>query len=217
MHFKLHSTILTLCMAVMGFTTYAHVELTYPEGGETLYAGDTITISWVQVQAHDLENWELYYSADGAGTWQLISNNIAAGLREYDWIVPEEETSNGRIRIVQNNTDTDFEDVNTNLKVVQITGIEESQHTLSVQSLSSYPNPFKKQTKLSFTLYEKTFVSLEVFQLNGKKVTTIIQQIIAPGDYVFDWSPDYVLSKTYIAVLMIGNKRKAIKLQQLTQ
>jgi hypothetical protein len=203
-------------MLAINLTVYAHVELTYPEGGETFYTGDTITITWVQVQAHDVQNWELYYSPDGAQTWQLISNNIAAGLREYDWIVPEEETTVGRIRVVQNNTDTDFEDVSTNIKIVQITGIDERKNTLSVQSLSCYPNPFKQQSKISFTLYEKDFVLLEIFQLNGKKVTTLIQHTLSPDDYVIDWKPEYISSETYLVILMVGNKRRAVKLQQLS-
>jgi hypothetical protein len=211
---KLPYTILSLIL-IINLAANAHVELTYPEGGETLYSGDTITITWVQVQAHDVQNWELYYSPDGAETWQTISNNIAADLREYDWIVPEEETSTGRIRVVQNNTDTDFEDVSTNLKVVQITGIEESRNTLSVQSLSSYPNPFRQETKISFTIYKKDFVMLEIFQLNGKKVTTLIQQTLSPDDYVIDWIPENIASETYFAILMVGNKRKTFKLQQL--
>lgn len=173
-----HKSFYTILMFMFAINlmAYTHVELTYPEGGETLYSGDTITITWVQVQAHDLQNWELYYSSDGAETWQLISNNIAAELREFEWIVPEEETTLGRIRVVQNNTETDYEDVSTNIKIVQITGIEEQKNTMSVHSLSCYPNPFLDETKISFTVYEKAFVSLEIFQLNGKKVTTLVQE-----------------------------------------
>jgi len=215
MSHKLQYTILSLILT-FSVTAFAHVELTYPESGETLYSGDTVTITWVQVQAHDVQNWELYYSPDGAETWQLISNNIPAGLREYDWIIPEEETSNGRIRVIQNNTDTDFEDVSTNLKVVQITGIEEFQNTLSVQTLSCYPNPFRHHVKINFTLYEKASVSLEIFQLRGEKVATIIQRSLTPDDYVVDWKPEYTSSETYIAVLMVGNKRKTLKLQRLS-
>ena len=41
-------TLLSLLFLSLG--SYAHVDLTSPEGGETFMAGDTITIRWVQVQ-----------------------------------------------------------------------------------------------------------------------------------------------------------------------
>jgi hypothetical protein len=201
-------------MLAINLTVYAHVELTYPEGGETLYSGDTITITWVQVQAHDVQNWELYFSPDGAETWQVISNNIAAGLREFDWVVPEEETTNGRIRVVQNNTETDYEDVSNNVSILNVTGIEETQNELSVNSLNNYPNPFVNETKIRFTLFEKESVSLEIFQLNGVKVASLVNQLLPQDDYTINWKPKHLQSQTYVAILSVGNKRRGIKIQQ---
>lgn len=197
-------------------TAYAHVELTYPEGGETFYSGDTVKIQWVQVQAHDVQNWELYFSPDGAETWQVISINIAASLREFDWVVPEQETTMGRVRIVQNNTETDYEDVSTNLKIFNVTGIEEHQDDLSVNSLLNYPNPFLNETRFRFTLYEKAEVSLEVLQYNGQKAITLINDELSVGEHIINWKVDGKTSGINTAILTIGNKHKTIKLLQLT-
>lgn len=193
---------------------FAHVELTYPEGGETFHSGDTIIITWVQVQAHDVQNWELYYSPDGAETWQVISNNIAASLREFDWVVPDEETENGRIRVVQNNTETDYEDVSNNISIVNVTGIEETKNKLSVNSLINYPNPFIDAVKIHFTIFEKANVSLQIFQLNGVKVNSLIHRLLPQGEYIIRWEPDYLYPQTYIAILTVGNEKRAIKIQQ---
>jgi len=200
---------------ILSVKLYAHVELTYPEGGETFYAGDTVTITWVQVQAHDLQNWELYYSPDGADTWEVISNNIPASLREYDWVVPAEETVMGRIRVVQNNADTDFQDVSNNIRIVDVTGFVESKNEISANSIAASPNPFIRKTKISFTIYKKTNVSLDILQSNGKKMATLINEILPPDEYLIDWNPAFVSSETYLGVLTVGNKRKVIKLQQL--
>lgn len=196
-------------------SAYAHVELTYPEGSETFYSGDTIKIQWVQVQAHDAQNWELYFSPDGAETWEVISINIAAGLREYDWVVPDEETTKGRIKVVQNNTDTDYEDVSTNLKIVTITRMKEHQHNASVNSLSNYPNPFLHETKFRFLLYEKAEVSLEILQFNGRKVITLINDELSAGEHIINWKAGGKMPGVYAATLTIGNKQKTIKLLQL--
>lgn len=214
MFHKPHIFCLSLLL-ILNISLYAHVELTYPEGGETLYSGDTITITWVQVQAHDLQNWELYYSADGAETWQVISNNIAPELREYEWVVPDAETTKGRIRVVQNNADTDYEDVSNNIKIVNITGIEDENNDLSVHSLKASPNPFKRNSKFRFTVYNKTHVSLEIYHYNGKKMATLIDGILPPDDYSIDWNPAFTSTETFLVVLSVGNKRNTLKLQQL--
>ncbi len=213
---KSHLFYLMMIIFLFNYNAFAHVELTYPEGGETFYSGDTITITWVEVQAHDVQNWELYYSSDGAETWQVISNNIEASLRAYDWIIPEEETTIGRIRVVQNNTEIDYEDVSVNIKIVNITSIEEKQNELSVNSITAYPNPFVSAAKIKFTIYEKKHVSLDILQLNGKKVATLIDQYLTPDTYVIEWKPEYITSETYVVVIKVGQQQKAIKLQQLS-
>ena len=199
---------------IFNLFAFAHVELTYPEGGETFYSGDTVNITWVQVQAHDVQNWELYYSPDGAQTWQIISNNIAAGLREYDWVVPDEETENGLIRVVQNNTETDYEDVSNNISIVNVTAIEEPQNELSVNTLNNYPNPFVNETRIHFTLFEKAIVSLQIFQINGVKVTSLVNQLLPKGNHTINWKPEYLHPQSYVAILTVGNKHRAIKIQQ---
>ena len=201
---------------LLNISTYAHVDLTYPEGGETFYSGDTVTITWVQVQAHDIQNWELYYSPDGGDTWEEISINIAISLREYIWVVPDEETTMGRIRVVQNNSDTDYQDVSTNIKIVRITGINEfDNNSLSVNSITNYPNPFLKSTTLSFTLVEKEQVSLTLFQPNGAKLASLIQKEMPKGDHQIEWLPYHSSSGIHFAVLKVGNRTKTIKLHYL--
>ena len=53
----------------------------------------------------------------------------------------------------------------------------------------NYPNPFSGETWFSFKLKEKSVVSLEIFDINGKKVLTLIDnQPLMPGKYVKGFS-----------------------------
>ena len=204
-------TLLSLLFLSLG--SYAHVDLTSPEGGETFMAGDTITIRWVQVQAHDTQNWELYYSPDGSDTWQTITTTIAVPDREFLWVVPEEETTEGRIRVVQNNSDTDFQDVSANFRIVRVTAIDEfGNNSQSAGSLVSFPNPFRSYTNLRFTLFEKEHVTLNIYRTNGAHVTILVNNDMSQGEYSVTWKPNQPGSETYFAVLVVGNRKKTVKL-----
>ncbi len=86
--------------------------------------------------------------------------------------------------------------------------------TFSNSECNIESHPFADATKICFTLFEKTDVKLEIFQINGTKVTSLVNQLLPQGDYTMVWKPEYVNSQTYIAVLAVGNKRRAIKIQQ---
>jgi len=209
---KLNRTFLFFFLLFVNFGAYSHVDLTYPEGGETFYSGDTVTITWLEVQAHETQNWQLYYSPDGGESWQEISLNIAVNLREFDWIVPVEETIMGRIRVVQNNVEIDYEDVSANFNIVNVTGVQENDVNKSIASFSNVPNPFIYSTTLQFHLFKTSFVSLMIFKANGSLVATIIKKEMQEGEYEIQWTPIHSFSGTYYAILSVNNRRSVIKL-----
>jgi len=47
--------------------------------------------------------------------------------------------------------------------------------------LQNYPNPFNPSTTIEFSIYEREFVTITVFDMLGNKVNTIVNQIMEPG------------------------------------
>lgn len=79
-----------------------------------------------------------------------------------------------------------------------ITGISELEETPSQFVLfQNYPNPFNPTTKISFSIPESGDYKLEVYNILGQKVATLIDAYLAPGIQEYSFSGANLPSGTY--------------------
>jgi hypothetical protein len=52
----------------------------------------------------------------------------------------------------------------------------------------NYPNPFNPSTRISYTVGERGLVTLEVFDVLGRNVATLINEVQAAGSYQIVWN-----------------------------
>jgi hypothetical protein len=69
----------------------------------------------------------------------------------------------------------------------------------------NYPNPFNPSTKIEYSVKEAGFVSLEVYNILGVKVATLINEYLPAGNYVVDFIASDLASGVYIYNLSIDN------------
>ena len=72
-----------------------------------------------------------------------------------------------------------------------ITPVEDVKNNLPVEySLEqNYPNPFNPSTKINFNLPKNSNVKLEIFNIIGEKITTLISnKEYQPGSYTVEWN-----------------------------
>lgn len=73
----------------------------------------------------------------------------------------------------------------------------------------NYPNPFNPVTKFDLSLQEEQYVTLKIFDMNGKEIYIIADKNIKAGDYTFEWSSvnnygETVNSGVYFIVMNTG-------------
>ncbi|HEY3215434.1 MAG TPA: S8 family serine peptidase [Candidatus Eisenbacteria bacterium] len=99
--------------AVGGAPPADQVTVTYPNGGETLTAGNVATITWTSVGSFTIVNID--YSTNGGSTWTAI---VAGTPNDgsHAWTVPSTATTQGRVR-VSGGTATDMSNANFTISV----------------------------------------------------------------------------------------------------
>lgn len=85
--------------------------------------------------------------------------------------------------------------------------------TPATYSLSqNYPNPFNPTTKISFSIPKSEFVSLKVYDLLGREVSTLVNQQMATGKYSIDFNASKLSSGVYFYRLNAGSYTETKKM-----
>lgn len=99
----------------------------------------------------------------------------------------------------------------------EVVGIKNISISLPlIFSLSqNYPNPFNPQTKIKFSIPlsrgvtaeggRGVFVSLIIYDLLGREVTTLVNEELKPGTYEADWDGSGYSSGVYFYKLVVGD------------
>jgi len=67
------------------------------------------------------------------------------------------------------------------------TGIEGSVYTHKI-TIKNYPNPFNTATEISFNLIKSTFIKVEIVDLNGKLINTLLNKNMPAGKHKTTWN-----------------------------
>jgi flagellar hook capping protein FlgD len=51
----------------------------------------------------------------------------------------------------------------------------------------NYPNPFNPTTKINYSLPSSEHVTLDIYNIQGQKVRTLVNQVEGPGDHTVEW------------------------------
>ena len=90
-------------------------------------------------------------------------------------------------------------------------------HPISYQLFQNYPNPFNPYTKIDYELPKEEQVSLKIFDIKGREVISLVDEVKKPGlKYAF-WDATNKLGHPvsagmYIYTIQVGNFRQSKKM-----
>lgn len=92
-----------------------------------------------------------------------------------------------------------FSRANIQMDISLLTGVESNTVSIpAVYSLSqNYPNPFNPATKISFSIPKQGFVNMKVYDILGKEVMTLVNEIKQAGSYDVNFNGSNFASGVY--------------------
>ena len=165
--------------------------------------GSDVSLYWRSEKEINNAGFEIQ-RAVSEGQWSKIGyvkgNGNSSEGNDYSYIDRNLSTGTYYYRIKQSDINGNFEYFN--LRNAVSIGIPQ-KYELS----QNYPNPFNPTTNLGFGISELGFVSLKIYNASGKEVATIVNEVLAPGMYNYQFSTvNYQLSSgIYFYTLESGN------------
>jgi len=87
-----------------------------------------------------------------------------------------------------------------------LTSVDEKLYTpTSVQLYQNYPNPFNPITVIGFQNQQYDWVSIKVYDILGKEITTLLNRKLEPGTHQLLWNAEDVPSGIYLYRMTVGS------------
>jgi flagellar hook assembly protein FlgD len=89
-------------------------------------------------------------------------------------------------------------------------GVEDNQENATL--FAAYPNPFSNKVTISLNMEESKNVQIEIYNLAGAKVASIVNEKLSAGTHQFIWEATGLNAGIYFYTLKAGNEVTTKKL-----
>ncbi len=177
------------------------VTITSPTAGDTIQ-GEAIIVSWLASDNDTVSHYIVYYSIDGGTSW-IPALEDAGG--DSGHIVLQNPGLTGECGLKVTCFDR-AENAGTDSVLFLLVSVHGGDNPLPTEySLSQgYPNPFNPTTSIRYSLPQASRVRLEVYDLLGHRVATLVDREMPAGYFEETWDAGGLSSGTYIYRIEAG-------------
>jgi photosystem II stability/assembly factor-like uncharacterized protein len=147
-------------------------------------------------------NGTIIHSNNGGNTWSMQSSNINTTLYDVDFA----DTLHG---LIAGDSYVLYTYNSGNAWNIADVGIEEESSTLNAihSMLDVYPNPAKSMSGIRYTLPAEGKVSLQLYDISGRLVKTLVNEQKKQGDYSINLNSRTLSAGVYFLSLETEEKR----------
>jgi hypothetical protein len=147
----------------------------------------------------------LYYTSNDGSTWTSESpNGLAKHTTLIDMVTLGSEVSAWATGV--GDTIYHYHRIPTGVKKLP------QQIPLEFSLSQNYPNPFNPSTSIRFDIPVSSLVSINVYNVLGQEVTTLVNEDYKPGNYEVTWDAKDLSSGVYYYRLQAGSFMETKKL-----
>ena len=151
-----------------------------------------------------------YVKHTSMGTYPNMSGPVSWS---FDWTAPDpappQVTFYAAGNGANNNFGTSGDSIYTTMFTTTLatTGIEDDPFAALPTHIrmGNYPNPFNAVTTISFNLPVSGDTRLDIYNLTGQLVESLVDDNLSAGRHSFTWDANYVPSGVYLYRLSVGN------------
>ena len=186
------------------------------DGKVVCFSGGTIAVpveltafSGIATSSNVILNWSTATEANNSGfdverqsnnIWEKIGfvpgSGTTTNLRSYSYVDEKVSSGNYSYRLKQ----IDFSGQYEYSDIIEIEVSSPTEYSLE----QNYPNPFNPRTTISYSIKEKGFVTLKVFDILGNAVSVIVNEEKEAGNYKVDFEATTFASGIYFYSLKAG-------------
>jgi hypothetical protein len=185
----------TLNNDVDRFTVRApYVQVTFPNGGETLLGGTDQTVTWNSVDYSG--NVDIFVSYDSGNSWSALVQNIS-NTGSYTWTVPDQEETAVQIKVQASGADLPFDTSDADFT------IEQNDPTITVLSPNGGENWIigTEQTITWVTTGDINSVNIWYTPDNGITKNLVASNVPADQGY-YNWTVPQTLFSDEMKILV---------------
>lgn len=183
----------------------------------TLIDNNPITIRWRTVQPTLESSFVSHYNIYRSKSPNRYNFNKVGDVAhndgyQYTYWTEQDYLSGGTYYYRVTTADSDGKESITSNEISITTGIEQKIGSGNQNELvfdynleQNYPNPFNPSTTISYSIKDNGLVSLVVYDILGRQITTLINELKEPGNYSILFNASSLPSGFYIYRLKIND------------
>jgi hypothetical protein len=152
-----------------------------------LQQSSSVLLKWSTASETNNYGFEVQKAADSKSEYQTIANSFIAGhgttIDAHSYSFTDMNAAQGATSYRLKQTDLDGTVHYSDAIAVTLTGVEEKPLPTVFALDQNYPNPFNPSTVIEFQLPKESKVTLEVYNLIGQRVATLVNEVRAAGYY----------------------------------
>ncbi|MGQ9811452.1 MAG: FlgD immunoglobulin-like domain containing protein, partial [bacterium] len=157
------------------------IEVALPGAGDVLAMGQEINLTWEQLDENPVDYYSIWFSADDYATAEEIATGITSTSATV--VVPSVETEQGVFGILaMRNGEVAWDEYSAGCFTIvsSTSGIDDTKPQVFALK-GNLPNPFVGSTTINYDLPVDARVKIEIFDVRGRLVRTLVDGIVLAG------------------------------------